>query len=794
MDEAPERTSDLNIYQTVGGLLLLGAIALTSLYSFPLFHTVAELFGISVAIGIFMIVWNSRRFVVNDYLLFIAIAGLFVAAVDLLHTVAYHGVGVFPTNDSNIASQLWVVGRYLQAASFLIAPVFLSRRLKVSWTFIAFAALAAVPTAAIFAGVFPTAYVTGQGLTMFKNVSEYLIIGIFAGAFAFLYRRRDSFEPIVARLLLGAIAVYALAEGLFTMYVNVYGGFNLAGHLVRIAGIYLVYRAIIVTALARPYGLLFRDLKLSEEALRGSEERFRTTFEQAHIGIANVDLGGRWMRVNDRLCEIVGRSREDLAHLTSQEITWPEDLERELLLIERLRSGEIATYSIEKRYVRPDGSPRWVQLSRSLFRDDYGMPGHFIAVLEDIQFRKDTEAREQREKELSDALNAINAEIGSTLDAEAIMQRVVTRSAEATGADAVSLTLRDGDLWVQRYSFGFGDDIIGRSFTDEELPIHVLAERTRGPVAVEDSSEDRRVNPETMRALGITAFLAVPLACKDEVIGVLGFASRTTGAFAPAEVDFATKLAASVSLALENARLYAVEHRIADTLQEALLSPPIQMPGLTFGQLYRSATVASRVGGDFYDLFEVSPGVAGIIVGDVSGKGLEAAALTAIVKTAIKAHAMDGLPPAEVMARVNEFVRRESDAGSFATVFFGTLDLTTGALAYCSAGHPPAIIRRANGSACRLATTSPLVGAFEDLGYRSDAERLYDGDILVLYTDGVTECRREGELFGEERLVAFLETADAPADALPALVLEEIKRFSGGVLADDIALLALSRD
>src|SRR5450759_5334628 len=135
-----------------------------------------------------------------------------------------------------------------------------------------------------------------------------------------------------------------------------YGGFNLAGHLVRIAGIYLLYRAIIVTALASPYGLLFRDLKLSEEALRESEERFRTTFEQAHIGIANVDLGGRWMRVNDRLGEIVGRSREDLAHLTSQEITWPEDLERELPLIERLRSGEIAMYSIEKRYVRPDGS------------------------------------------------------------------------------------------------------------------------------------------------------------------------------------------------------------------------------------------------------------------------------------------------------------------------------------------------------------------------------------------------------------------------------------------------------
>jgi PAS domain S-box-containing protein len=139
-----------------------------------------------------------------------------------------------------------------------------------------------------------------------------------------------------------------------------------------------------------------RDLteqKHAEEALRRSEERFRATFEQAAVGVAHVDLDGRWLRVNARLCEIVGYRRDEFQRLTFQEITHPDDLDRDLALVQRLLAGEIEHYSMEKRYLRPDGTHVWVNLTVSLVRTPEGAPEHFIAVVEDIRQRKEVEAR-----------------------------------------------------------------------------------------------------------------------------------------------------------------------------------------------------------------------------------------------------------------------------------------------------------------------------------------------------------------------------------------------------------------
>jgi PAS domain S-box-containing protein len=130
-----------------------------------------------------------------------------------------------------------------------------------------------------------------------------------------------------------------------------------------------------------------------EQALRESEERFRGTFENAAVGVGHVDLEGRWLRVNARLCEITGYAREGLLSRTFQDITHPEDLEADLALVRRLLAGEIPTYSMEKRYLRPDGQAVWVQLTVSLIRRADGAPDYFIAVVEDIEDRKEAEAR-----------------------------------------------------------------------------------------------------------------------------------------------------------------------------------------------------------------------------------------------------------------------------------------------------------------------------------------------------------------------------------------------------------------
>src|ERR671932_1553188 len=134
-----------------------------------------------------------------------------------------------------------------------------------------------------------------------------------------------------------------------------------------------------------------RERKRVEEALRESEERFRATFEQAAVGIAHVGVDGRWLRVNQRLCEIVGYTQDELLEKTFQDITHPEDLDADLQQAGRLLAGEIATYSMEKRYTKKEGSIVWINLTSSLVREPSGEPSYYTVMIEDISERKRTE-------------------------------------------------------------------------------------------------------------------------------------------------------------------------------------------------------------------------------------------------------------------------------------------------------------------------------------------------------------------------------------------------------------------
>ena len=123
-------------FTVLAGLLILAGLYAASLYSYLLFHSIAEIFSIIVAFGIFIIAWNSRRFIDNNYLVFIGIAYFFVGAVDLIHTLAYTGMGVFPEYGTNLAAQLWIVARYAESLSLLIAPILIGRRLHVKTAFV----------------------------------------------------------------------------------------------------------------------------------------------------------------------------------------------------------------------------------------------------------------------------------------------------------------------------------------------------------------------------------------------------------------------------------------------------------------------------------------------------------------------------------------------------------------------------------------------------------------------------------------------------------------------------------
>jgi GAF domain-containing protein len=397
---------------------------------------------------------------------------------------------------------------------------------------------------------------------------------------------------------------------------------------------------------------------------------------------------------------------------------------------------------------------------------------------------------------LSDALNDANGVVHSTLDIGRVMQSALETGVDALGCEAAAIEILDGDDWIVRYQHGFSSETVGLHVSREDAPYAALAAGRGVPIAVDFTPGDHRIYAGFVNQQALKSVLAVPLMVRTEVIGcALFYSSSAVTQFADAEIDFGRKLGSAVSLSYENARLYESQHRIAETLQQALLTLPDSLPGVEYEAYYHSATESTLVGGDFYDLFELDPRRVGIIIGDIAGKGLAAAVLTSLVRNTIRAYAFEqGKLPAEIMRLTNDVVERATPSDAFATVFFGVLDREDGRLCYASAGHTRSAILRADGTTSTLDSTGPVLGAFADIGFDEAETSLGPREILFLYTDGLTEARRDGDFYGEARLFAVLGLAElsSPQD-LAATVVQNVMEFAHGHLRDDLAILAVAR-
>lgn len=244
-------------------------------------------------------------------------------------------------------------------------------------------------------------------------------------------------------------------------------------------------------------------------------------------------------------------------------------------------------------------------------------------------------------------------------------------------------------------------------------------------------------------------------------------------------------------LAQDNERLYRQQLHIAETLQTALLNIPSRIGPVRVGHLYRSATESARVGGDLYDVFSAKDGKIAVLIGDVSGHGIEAARTAALVRDVVHAFVHQSLPAEEVLRQVNTLLVDKGFDG-FVTAFLGIVDGESGKVDYASAGHPEGLLRRSTGEIEVLESRSLPLGTLADTTWKANRATLEADDLLLLYTDGVTETRREEEFFGEERLRELLRLERVSVEGLPELVLSRVLAFSGGSLNDDVAVLALS--
>jgi len=218
----------------------------------------------------FMIAWNSQKYIQSSYLIFIAIAYLFIAGLDLLHTLSYKGMNIFQDYDY-YANQLWIAARYLESITLLIAFSFVGRKQKIQpiWTFIIYFIVFCIIVLTIFYWkIFPVCFIEGQGLTPFKRISEYIICLIIIVNMTLLMKNRSQFEASVFRLLFWSMISTIIAELAFTFYISNYGVSNLVGHYFKIFSFYFIYRAIIQTGIQNPYDLIFRELSQKEKYLQ----------------------------------------------------------------------------------------------------------------------------------------------------------------------------------------------------------------------------------------------------------------------------------------------------------------------------------------------------------------------------------------------------------------------------------------------------------------------------------------------------------------------------------------------
>lgn len=542
----------------------------------------------------------------------------------------------------------------------------------------------------------------------------------------------------------------------------------------------LVASSIIGSALER---------ETNDEAMRESEHKYRSLIESAGDAIVIADIQtGLIIDANKEAEELMGRPASEIIGMHQKQLHPADEGERyERVFREQIEQGRKLSTDPNLCVVHKSGRRIPVEIATS--RIEVGNRLLVQGIFHNISER-------QRARELRDALNKIMSLINSTLNFEAVTGRVLTEAQKALRANsAVSLVL-DGDSWLVKDAPGYPPDLVGQKFDKKVLGHLDAAVSKRGPLAINDAPNDERINQDLVETFGLKSVLTIPLILRSECLGCLTFCRHErTAPFTEAEIDFARQMGAAASFAVENARLYSEKRNIADALQQSLLTMPKSIQGIRFGNLYRAATKTARVGGDFYDVFELDDDTVGLIVGDVSGKGLEAAKLTSLVKNTIRAYASDRHAPAEVIQKTNAITLRFSEPSTFVTVFFGQLDKRTGELRYCCAGHPSPFVKRGPGRIEILGTQSPAIGILPEFTFTSDSHILDRGDTLFLYTDGATDARRDNELFGEERLKKLVaDIQHKTTEELPHLLFAELLEFSDGEMADDLAMLAVSLD
>jgi PAS domain S-box-containing protein len=467
----------------------------------------------------------------------------------------------------------------------------------------------------------------------------------------------------------------------------------------------------------------------------------------------------------------------------------------------KVLAGQEAQPVLVRAVHRQTGEERWRVVKATAVTGPDGRPHLAVNVIEDVTEVKRAETAQRFLAEAGEAL-------ASSLDAGETLTRVAQLAVPRL-ADWCAVAMPDETGRLSQVAVAHPDPERVRLARElqERWPAHVSDESGTGqvvregvPQIVNEITDELLAatidDPEQLaavRRLGMRAAMIVPMVAAGGTVGAITFISAESGrTFTPADLELAEDLGRRAGTAVENARLYTERAQIARTLQVGLLPDALPaVPGLGLASLYRPAGEDVLVGGDFYDAFRTASGWM-IIVGDVTGRGTEAAALTGQARHTLRTAGTLLGDPAAAVDQLNRELTQRHDLPicTVAAVLLEDAGDRTAARVVC-AGHPPPVHVRA-GRARQVGKSGPVVGAWRDAEWHTTTVALEPGDLLVVHTDGVLDAHGATGRFGEERLVETLRDATGADDAV-ARIRRALDDFERGEQADDTAVLAVER-
>ncbi len=525
------------------------------------------------------------------------------------------------------------------------------------------------------------------------------------------------------------------------------------------------------------------------------------------------------MTGDDRLAELYGLEpvRAAAHYERYASLIVPED---------RQRTRETATAAIERgerfefryRVRRPDGAIVWLEGAGVPLPGPDGQVREITGVCYDVT--AEMEARRELEEQARFA--ALSADVGQAFVRDEPLADKLHRTTYAIVeqldvAFARVWTLDSANTLVLRASSGLYTHLDGphSRIPVGEFKIGRIAASLE-PHLTNDVVNDPHVSdPEWARREGMRSFAGYPLVVGGRCVGVLAMFARHE--LPPSTLRALATVADTVAIGIEQSRaaeevmaLYGESHRHAATLEHALrdrahvaevlqssLVPRSlpEVPGFGVHARYRAGV--EEVGGDFYDVLLVGGNRWAFLIGDICGRGPEAARLTALARHSLRLAMMLGHNPAEALAALNQALLKSDNDGRFCTAVCGVISELEDGCALVevgAAGHPAPLMARADGAIEEVDARGPLLGVLPDATFTQTETRMRPGDTIVVYTDGVVEARRNGAMFGLERLTEVVsQYAGAGAEALVTAVLETVTEFDESASKDDLAILAINR-